>query len=293
MNVQASAAIAMPRKSLATTKSINATHRMLTAFINSNSIATRPAASAVAAAASHKTTITCAAAASLSFEDTPAISVTEPLPSTSGVYAVYDPQGNLQFVGVSRKVAVSVATHIDALPELVGSVKVLEMPNAGKEELTEAWKEWIQEAVNSIGAIPPGNAPGEKKWQQRRARAAKPEIRLTSGKGIDDLTCTVEFLIEQIVKSNKVVIFLKGTRTEPACGFSHKALTILSEVAGQEFEVVNVLDEIYNPGARDAIKNYTQWPTIPQIFVKGEFVGGSDILEQMHNNGELKQMLQS
>ena len=70
-------------------------------------------------------------------------------------------------------------------------------------------------------------------------------------------------------------------------------MTILSEVAGQNFEVVNVLDEIYNPGVRDAIKEYTQWPTIPQIFVNGEFVGGSDILEQMHGNGELKQMLSS
>ncbi|KAL4540741.1 hypothetical protein Ndes2526B_g03471 [Nannochloris sp. 'desiccata'] len=291
MNVQASAAIAMPKNSLASNKSINAIHRVMPAFLNFNSIATRPAAAAVAAAAARNTTIICAAAASLSFENTPAIPITDILPVTSGVYAVYDPQGNLQFVGVSRKVAVSVATHIDALPELVGSVKVLEMPDAGKDELTEAWKEWIQEAVNSIGAIPPGNAPGEKKWQQRRARAAKPEIRLTSGKGIEDLTCTVEFLIEQVVKSNKVVIFLKGTRTEPACGFSHKALTILSEVAGQEFEVVNVLDEIYNPGVRDAIKNYTQWPTIPQVFVRGEFIGGSDILEQMHTNGELKQML--
>jgi Grx4 family monothiol glutaredoxin len=291
MNVQASAAAAMPRTSTASIKSANSVHRAMPAFLNFNSmIATRPA---VAAAVARKTSIICSAAASLSFEDTPTIPVTEALPGTSGVYAVYDPQGNLQFVGVSRKVAVSVATHLDALPELVGSVKVLEMPNAGKDELTEAWKEWIQEAVNSIGAIPPGNAPGEKKWQQRRARAAKPEIRLTSGKGIEDLSCTVEFLVDQVVKSNKVVIFLKGTRTEPACGFSHKALTILSEVAGQEFEVVNVLDEIYNPGVRDAIKSYTQWPTIPQVFVNGEFIGGSDILEQMHGSGELKQMLSS
>ena len=67
---------------------------------------------------------------------------------------------------------------MDALPELVGSVKVLEMPNAGKDELTEAWKGWIQQAVDALGGIPPGNAPGEKKWQQRRARAARPEVRL-------------------------------------------------------------------------------------------------------------------
>lgn len=148
-------------------------------------------------------------------------------------------------------------------------------------------------SVNATGAIPPGNAPGEKMWQQRRPRAAKPEIKLTPGKGLQDLTCSVEDLVDQVVKMNRVVIFLKGTRTEPACGFSHKALTILSQVAGQEFEVVNVLDEIYNPGVRDAVKQYTQWPTIPQVFVNGEFIGGSDILEQMHNSGELADMLKA
>jgi len=62
------------------------------------------------------------------------------------VYAVYDNAGVLQYVGVSRKVNVSVATHLDALPELVGTVKVCNIPGAGKEELTEAWKLWIQQA---------------------------------------------------------------------------------------------------------------------------------------------------
>ena len=54
---------------------------------------------------------------------------------------------------------------------------------------------------------------------------------------------------------------------------------------GAEYEVVNVLDEVYNPGLRDAIKNYSQWPTIPQIFVGGEFIGGADIVEQLHTSG--------
>lgn len=146
-------------------------------------------------------------------------------------------------------------------------------------------------AVEATGTIPPGNAPGEKKWQQRRPMAAKPEIRLTPGKGLDDLTCSLEDLIDSVVKGNRVVAFVKGTRTEPACGFSYKVLTMLSEVAGQNFEVVNVLDEVYNPGLRDAIKTYTQWPTIPQVFVDGEFVGGADILEQMHGSGELATLL--
>jgi len=206
----------------------------------------------------------------------------------SGVYAVYDASNTLQYVGISRKVNISIATHLESLPELVASVKIFEMPESGKEELTEAWREWIQAAVEQTGSIPPGNAPGEKKWQQRRPRGVKPEIRLTPGKGVDDLTCSIEDLIDQVVKTNRVVAFVKGTRTEPACGFSYKVLTMLSEVAGQEFEVVNVLDDVYNPGLRDAIKTYSQWPTIPQVFVEGEFIGGADIVEQMHASGELR-----
>lgn len=146
-------------------------------------------------------------------------------------------------------------------------------------------------AVSETGQIPPGNAPGDKAWQQRRPRAAKPEIRLTPGKGIEDLTCSIDDLIDGVVKTCTVVAFVKGTRTEPQCGFSYKVLTMLQEVAGQNFEVVNVLDEVYNPGVREAIKQYSQWPTIPQVFVAGEFIGGADIIEQMHGSGELEQTI--
>ncbi|PSC76690.1 Monothiol glutaredoxin-chloroplastic [Micractinium conductrix] len=214
-----------------------------------------------------------------------------PMPGTPGVYAVYDSTGDLQYVGISRKVAVSMATHAEALPEqLVFAAKVLELPDAGKDELQAAWKQWMQEAVAETGAIPPGNAPGQTLWQQRRARASKPEIKLTPGKGVQDLTCSLEDLIDQVVKNCKVVAFVKGTRTQPQCGFSHQVLTILTE-SGADFEVVNVLDEIYNPGLREAIKTYSAWPTIPQIYIGGEFVGGADIFVQMHGSGELKQAL--
>jgi len=217
--------------------------------------------------------------------------LSDAIPMAPGVYAIYDPQGVLQYVGISRKVAVSVQTHVEALPDLTASVKVGEMPEAGKEVLTEAWKAWIQQAVEETGAIPPGNAPGEKKWQQRRKRMAKPEIKLTPGKGLDDLTCSIEDLINQVVKTNRCVAFVKGTRYEPACGFSYKVLSMLTEISGQNFEVVNVLDEVYNPGLREAIKEYSQWPTIPQVFIQGEFVGGADIIEEMHSSGELHTLL--
>lgn len=146
-------------------------------------------------------------------------------------------------------------------------------------------------AVDATGEIPPGNAPGETAWQQRRPRAAKPELRLTPGKGIQDLTCPLSDLIDQVVKDCEVVAFIKGTRTQPQCGFSYKVLSILLEVAGQNFEVVNVLDDVYNPGVREAIKEYSQWPTIPQLYVRGEFVGGADIVEEMHTSGELKALV--
>ncbi|PRW20885.1 Monothiol glutaredoxin- chloroplastic [Chlorella sorokiniana] len=213
-------------------------------------------------------------------------------PQTSGVYAVYDNSGTLHYLGISRRIAVSLATHAEALPAgMVHSVKIMELPAASKDELQDAWKAWMQEAVAETGSIPPGNAPGQTLWQQRKPRAAKPEIRLTPGKGLDDLTCSVEDLIDQVVKTCKVVAFVKGTRTQPQCGFSYKVLTLLQET-GAEFEVVNVLDDVYNPGLREAIKTYSAWPTIPQVFVDGEFIGGADIVESMYNSGELKEALQ-
>jgi Grx4 family monothiol glutaredoxin len=132
--------------------------------------------------------------------------------------------------------------------------------------------------------------PGETKWQSRSvARATKAEIRLTAGKAIN---VPIEKLIDAVVKDNRIVVFAKGTRQQPACGFSYKMLNLLNTIKA-DYEVVNVLDEFYNPGLRDAIKNYSQWPTIPQLYIKGEFVGGADIAEQMFNSGELQQMVRT
>lgn len=90
----------------------------------------------------------------------------------------------------------------------------------------------------------------------------------------------------------QVVAFVKGTRSQPQCGFSYKMLTILNDLR-TDYEVVNVLDDFHNPGLRDAIKQYSQWPTIPQLYVGGEFVGGSDIVEQMQASGELQEVLKT
>jgi len=94
--------------------------------------------------------------------------------------------------------------------------------------------------------------------------------------------------IEQIVKSSDVVLFMKGTAQFPMCGFSGRAIQILKACGVAKPSTVNVLED---DAIRQGIKDYSQWPTIPQLYIKGEFVGGSDIMMEMYENGELQQIL--
>jgi monothiol glutaredoxin len=93
--------------------------------------------------------------------------------------------------------------------------------------------------------------------------------------------------IEQILGANRVVLFMKGSPGAPQCGFSAKASGILSGLVGEYGHV----DVLADPEIREGIKAYGQWPTIPQLYVGGELLGGSDIIEQMHNSGELHEAL--
>ena len=93
--------------------------------------------------------------------------------------------------------------------------------------------------------------------------------------------------IDDIVKKSDIVLFMKGTSLFPQCGFSSRAVAILERL-GAHYETVDVLQD---PEIRQGIKEYSEWPTIPQLYVKGEFVGGSDIMMEMYESGELKQLL--
>ena len=93
--------------------------------------------------------------------------------------------------------------------------------------------------------------------------------------------------IDELVKANDVVLFMKGTPLFPQCGFSSRAIAILDHL-GTTYETVDVLQD---PEIRNGIKEYSDWPTIPQLYVKGEFVGGSDIMMEMYQAGELQQLL--
>jgi monothiol glutaredoxin len=93
--------------------------------------------------------------------------------------------------------------------------------------------------------------------------------------------------IGDIVKANDIVLFMKGTALFPQCGFSSRAVAILDRL-GANYQTVDVLQD---PEIRQGIKEYSDWPTIPQLYVRGEFVGGSDIMMEMFESGELQELL--
>jgi monothiol glutaredoxin len=93
--------------------------------------------------------------------------------------------------------------------------------------------------------------------------------------------------IAEIVNGNEIVLFMKGTALFPQCGFSSRAIAILDRLEAK-YETVDVLQD---PEIRQGIKEYSDWPTVPQLYVKGEFVGGSDIMMEMFESGELQQLL--
>jgi len=95
--------------------------------------------------------------------------------------------------------------------------------------------------------------------------------------------------IRQIVAGHPIVLFMKGTPQFPQCGFSQLACQVLNACGVQEFHTVNVLADAE---IRQGIKEYANWPTIPQLYVNGEFVGGSDIMREMYQSGELQKLLE-
>ncbi|KAJ8624472.1 hypothetical protein MRB53_033002 [Persea americana] len=222
-------------------------------------------------------------------EPVPVTTETEALiPSGSGVYAVYDSKKELQFIGLSRNIAASVATHQKRVPELCVSVKVGTVDEPDRASLTNAWKSWMEEHISGTGKVPPGNESGNITWLRQQQK--KSDLRLTPGRHVQ-LTVPLEELIDRLVKENEVVAFIKGSRNAPQCGFSQRVVGIL-EALGVDYESLDVLDEEYNSGLRETLKKYSNWPTFPQVFVKGELLGGCDIISSMAESGELAKVFQ-
>ena len=97
---------------------------------------------------------------------------------------------------------------------------------------------------------------------------------------------TIEQIISQQIQDHDVILYMKGTPTFPQCGFSSRVVSVLKYLE-VEFHTINVLDD---DEIREGIKLFSTWPTVPQLYIKGEFVGGCDIVTEMFQNGELKQM---
>ena len=98
----------------------------------------------------------------------------------------------------------------------------------------------------------------------------------------------VQQRIDDLVKGNRVMLFMKGTAQFPMCGFSGRAIQILKASGASELKTFNVLED---EAVRQGIKEYANWPTIPQLYIDGEFVGGSDIMMEMYESGELQELL--
>ena len=96
--------------------------------------------------------------------------------------------------------------------------------------------------------------------------------------------------IDELVKSNPVVLFMKGNASFPQCGFSGRAIQVL-QACGVDLKTLKTLNVLEDEEIRAGIKQYSNWPTIPQLYLKGEFIGGSDIMVEMYENGELQTLL--
>ena len=147
-----------------------------------------------------------------------------------------DADNTVQYVGMSRRLATTVAGHAKDVPDRAVAVKFAPFPSASRDELTAVWRAWVQEVVDTTGSAPPGNLPdGQADWAPRRPPPPPAEIKLTPGKGLQDLTVGLDTLIRGVIDDNKVVAFIKGTRTAPQCGFSHSVLTMLTAQLGHGF----------------------------------------------------------
>ena len=209
------------------------------------------------------------------------------------------------------------------LPQLCDSVRYAAVPTPSKAALQNAWKQWMSEHINeNAGNLPPGNAQGNSLWTERKLSPVKDSFVLTDGVAECVNDDEIIKLCRKLVSSSRIVVFIKGSRSvhgaprfkiyqshpmavniirtplphypvfreSPECGFSHRVCLIMDELR-VEYETVDTLDEVHNHNLRNVLKRFSDWPTIPQVYFNGVFLGGYDIIEEMHNSGELKSIL--
>lgn len=200
----------------------------------------------------------------------------------AGVYAVYSNSDEPQYTAATTDIASAVAEHMAHIaPEQRASIKFTTCATPLASILRQTATTWL----NSFPTPPPGNQTTGGPW-----RSTGPDLSFLPNTQSD--VAAVHAEIEALVKSYPVVLFMKGKRDVPRCGFSAGVVEALKSEIGDAFVCVDVLDRIRNEGCRDGIKSFTGWPTLPQLYVGGEFVGGADIIHEMQGSGELKATLE-
>jgi len=209
----------------------------------------------------------------------------------AGVYACFNKQGEMQYVAMSRKVAISIANHLQILPpDECHSVKLKLWEAPTKQDLEGTARAWIEACIDKTGGAPPGNTKEVESWRKKVSEMmrAKPNVEFSKG-------ATEEGAVDEIKKligTYPVVLFVKGSRQAPQCGFTEATIALFDQLQ-VDYECVDCLDEEANPGLRDKLKEFSQWPTIPQAYVGGEFMGGADVCREMAETGELQAVLQA
>jgi Grx4 family monothiol glutaredoxin len=218
-----------------------------------------------------------------------------PLPlhwARPGVYGVYGADGTLNYVAAVLDVADAVDGHrrVIADPDLVHSVRMMTVDKPDDAPLGTLAQNWLVAHTRDGPGAPVGNTEDGADWrvvQETEPKGGNVYFR----EGTTEKYAELE--IKRILREHKVVLFMKGTQDSPRCGFSNGVLSILrSKLNAENFACVDVLDSSRNVGLRDEIKRYSDWPTIPQLYVNGDFVGGADIVASLNDTGELAEMLE-
>lgn len=198
-----------------------------------------------------------------------------------GVYGIYAEGGTLVYIGATWDVKRAIDVHRVVIddPRRVFAAKVISEDGVDADWLDTVANDWLDAHTDQGLDAPEGNTDGAPEWQK---------FEMPQGRGgVEVNKEDVEREISRVIEEHTVVLFMKGRRDAPMCGFSAAVVDLLKHRIGSAFECVDCLDESRNPGLREGIKAYSDWPTIPQLYISGEFVGGADIIANMDYQGEL------
>lgn len=206
-----------------------------------------------------------------------------------GVYGIYAKDSSLQYVAAVANVAEAIAAHIHYISEsdVRHSVRMITVDNEDDAPLGLLAENWVMAHMKHGPGLPVGNSSEDSLWLRDLPKQQR-NVYFFEGTPVE----FAETEIKSIIRDHPVVLFMKGVRDEPRCQFSAIVVDLLQTVVGDSFVCVDCLDELRNRGLRESIKQFSKWPTIPQLYVNGDFVGGADIVQEMSRSGELKRVLE-